>query len=413
MGKMIANRVEKHVIKENDKYYPMLCDFMHKSKNLYNHANYIVRNEFVKNGKWIRYAELEKILRADQEYDDYYQMPSGHAAQKTIRLLDTNWKSFFKAIKEWGKNKEKFSGRPKLPGYKPKDGYEILIMRNGDCKLKGDIIHFPKTFNGMTITPKFIKKPNYVSFQHIRFLPRYNHIVAEIVYSIEVSDVKLSDNGRYLGVDIGIDNLATVVNNFGVEPIVIDGRSLKSINQFYNKEISHYRGVAKRMNDMNYTRRMGRLTNKRNAKINDYMHKASLKLINYALENGANTIVIGYNKGWKQKPELSKKVNQSFVGIPSQRFIEMVQYKAENVGLNVVLTEESYTSGTSFLDEEDPVKENYDKSRRIYRGLFMSNNGIKINADVNGAYQIMKKAFPEAFAEGIEGVSLHPVRVGV
>ena len=410
---MIANRVEKHVIKENDKYYPMLCDFMHKSKNLYNHANYIVRNEFVKNGKWIRYFDLCKMLRADEEYDDFRQMPCSASAQETLRVLDQNWKSFFRAIKEWSKNKEKFKGRPKLPGYKPKDGYFNLMLTYVACRLKDNILVFPKTFNGLTIKPQFVEKDNFVSFQQVRFLPRYKHIVVELVYRVNIPDTKLSDNGRYLGVDIGIDNLATVVNNFGAEPIVIDGRSLKSINQFYNKKISHYRGVAKRMNDMNYTRRMGRLTNKRNAKINDYMHKASLKLINYALENGANTIVIGYNKGWKQESELSKQVNQFFVGIPSQRFIEMVQYKAENVGLNVVLTEESYTSGTSFLDEEDPVKENYDKSRRIYRGLFMSNNGIKINADVNGAYQIMKKAFPDAFAKGIEGAWLHPVRVNV
>lgn len=410
---MIANRVEKHVIKENDKYYPMLCDFMHKSKNLYNHANYIVRNEFVKNGKWIRYAELDKTLRADLEYDDYKQMPTAQSAQQTLKLLDQNWKSFFKAIKEWGKNKDKFLGRPKLPKYKAKDGNAILILTNQEARLKDNRLAFPKTFNGFTICPKFTEKSNFSSFQQVRFLPQYKKITAELVYRIEVPDAKLADNGRYLGVDIGIDNLATVVNNFGAEPIVIDGRSLKSINQFYNKEISHYRGVAKRMNDMNYTRRMGRLTNKRNAKINDYMHKASLKLINYALENGANTIVIGYNKGWKQESELSKQVNQSFVGIPSQQFIEMVQYKAENVGLNVVLTEESYTSGTSFLDEEDPVKKNYDKSRRKYRGLFVSNKKIKINADVNGAYQIIKKAFPKAFAEGIEGVALHPVRVGV
>ena len=143
------------------------------------------------------------------------------------------------------------------------------------------------------------------------------------------------------------------------------------------------------------------------------MHKASRYLIDYARSNSFHTIVIGNNKEWKQNASMSKKVNQSFVGIPHMKFIEMIRYKAQNVGLNVILTEESYTSGTSFLDEEEPVKENYNKKRRVHRGLFVSNTGRKINADVNGAYQIMKKVFPKAFADGIEGVALHPVRVSV
>ena len=143
------------------------------------------------------------------------------------------------------------------------------------------------------------------------------------------------------------------------------------------------------------------------------MHKASNYLIQYAVANNINTIIVGNNKGWKQNSSMSKIVNQSFVGIPHMRFIKMVQYKAQNVGLNVILTEESYTSGTSFLDNEDPIKANYDKSRRIHRGLFVSNSGKRINADVNGAYQIMKKVFPEAFANGIQGVALHPIRVSV
>ena len=167
------------------------------------------------------------------------------------------------------------------------------------------------------------------------------------------------------------------------------------------------------MNGKDYTNRMNHLTMKRNPKIDDSMHKASKYLIDYALVNHFNIIVIGNNKEWKQKSVMSKIVNQSFVGIPHMKFIEMVQYKAQNAGINVILTEESYTSGTSFLDNEDPVEANYNKARRIHRGLFVSNNDIKINADVNGAYQIMKKAFPNAYADGIEGAALHPVRVSV
>lgn len=410
---MIVQRIEKHLIKQNNPYYQTLCDFTHKSKNLYNHANFIVRTEFVKNDKWIRYDDLDKILKADLDYDDYRQMPTAQSAQQTLKLLDNNWKSFFKAINEWNKNKDKFLGRPKLPNYKPKDGKAILIMTNQNVKLKGNMLYFPKVFNGFTIKPAFIQLDNFVSFQQVRFLPHHKKFVVELVYNIEVPDEKLSDNRRYLSVDIGLDNLATVTNNFGLKPIVINGKGLKSINKCFNKQLSHYREITKRMNDKDFTKRMSAITQKRNNKIDDYMHKASRYLVEYALSVGANTIVIGNNKGWKQKSSMSKNVNQSFVGIPHMRFIQMVQYKAENVGLNIVLTEESYTSGTSFLDNEMPVKSNYNKARRVHRGLFVSNNGVRINADVNGAYQILKKVFPNAYAEGIEDVALHPIRVSV
>ena len=410
---MIVQRVEKHLIKQNNSFYPMFCDFAHKSKNLYNHANFLVRNEFVKNDKWLRYGELDKILRADLEFDDYKKMPTAQAAQQILRLLEKDWKSFFTAIKDWSKHKDKYLGRPKLPKYKPKDGKHILILTNQNVKLKDNILHFPKTFCGFSVKPQFVKNEKFVSFQQVRFVPNYKSFVVELVYNIEVPDTTLFNNERYLSVDIGLDNLATVVNNKGLKPFVINGKGLKSINKYYNKQISHYQEVAKRMNNKDYTNRMDSLTRKRNHRIDDYMHKASKFLIDYAIENNFNTIVIGNNKEWKQKSSMSKKVNQSFVGIPHMKFIQMVQYKAQNVGLNVILTEESYTSGTSFLDNETPVKANYHKSRRVHRGLFVSNEGIKINADVNGAYQIMRKVFPNVKTDGIEGVALHPIRVSV
>lgn len=410
---MIVQRIEKHLIKQNNSYYRMFSDFTHKSKNLYNHANFLVRDEFIRNNKWLRYGEIDKILKADLEFDDYKQMPTAQSAQQILRLLEKDWKSFFTAIKDWSKNKDKYLGRPKLPKYKAKDGKHILILTNQNVKLKDGVLVFPKTFCGFVMQPRFIKLDHFVSFQQVRFIPNYKSFIVELVYNIEVPDEALTDNGRYLSVDIGLDNLATVVNNVGLKPVVINGKGLKSINKYYNKQISYYREVAKRMNDKDYTNRMDHLTMKRNHKIDDYMHKASKYLIDYALANHFNTIVIGNNKEWKQRSSMSKSVNQSFVGIPHRRFIEMVQYKAQNVGVNVILTEESYTSGTSFLDNEDPVKDNYNKVRRIHRGMFVSNKGIKINADVNGAYQIMKKVFPNAYANGIKGVALHPVRVSV
>ena len=410
---MIVQRVEKHIIKQNNPFYSMFCDFAHKSKKLYNHANFLVRKEFLQNDRWIRYGEMDKLLKADLEFDDYRQMPTAQSAQQTLRLLEKDWKSFFAAIKDWSAHKEKYLGRPKLPKYKPKNGKHIFILTNQNVKLKKDTLYFPKTFQGFTVRPRFVELNNFVSFQQVRFLPGFRSFTIELVYTMEVADVTFADNGRYLGIDIGLDNLATVVNNAGLKPVIINGKGLKSINKYYNKQISHYREIAKRMNAKDYTNRMDSLTRKRNHKMDDYMHKASSYLIRYALFNHFHTIVIGNNKEWKQNSSMGKIVNQSFVGIPHLRLIEMIRYKAQNVGLNVILTEESYTSGTSFPDEEEPVKDNYNKARRVKRGLFISDKGIRINADVNGAYQIMKKVFPKAFADGIEGVALHPVRVSV
>lgn len=399
------NRVEKHIIKSNNKYYKMLDEYCFKSKNLYNYANYIIRQEFVNNGNWIRYNELDKIVKNKENDFDYRNMPLGSSAQQCLKLLDKNWKSFFASIKDYNNNPNKYLGRPKLPKYRPKNGRNILILTNQNCKIKNGYIKFPKKFKGLLIKTKIRQ-----GLQQVRIIPKDKYLVIEIVYKTE--DVELlADNGRYVGIDLGLDNFATITNNCGLIPLIINGKGLKSINQYYNKQISHYRSIAKRVNKLDYTNKMRKLTFKRNNKVDDFIHKASRFLVDYCRNNDINTIVIGNNKNWKQNSKMNKKVNQNFISIPYGIFIQKVQYKAEEFGIKVIVTEESYTSGTSFLDNELPVKENYNKNRRKYRGLFISNNGIKINADVNGSYQIIKKVFPKVFADGIEGVGLHPFKV--
>lgn len=409
---MIVSRVEKHTIKQNNKYYSLLDDFCLRAKNLYNHANYIVRQTFCEYNTWVRYEDLDAILKEDMEYPDYRNMPTAQSAQQILRLLDKNWKSFFVAIKDWSANKDKYLGRPKLPKYKSKNGRQVLILTNQNVKLKGNILNFPKTFKGFKLKPKFINRRDFVSFQQVRFIPKDKHIVAEIVYNIEIPDA-VGNNGRYLSIDIGVDNLATITNNFNEVPVIINGKGLKSINQYYNKSIAHYKSIAKAFNKKDYSNRQSRLTVKRNAKITDYIHKASRFIVNYAKQNSVSCMVIGYNKEWKQESPLGKRVNQNFVQIPFNTLIRQIQYKAEELGIQVVLVEESYTSGTSFLDNEAPIKENYNKNRRKHRGLFKSNKGISINADVNAAFQILKKVFPKAYANGIEGLVFNPVKVNL
>lgn len=404
-----VQRVEKHVIKSSDKYFSLLMNFCYLSKNLYNHANYLVRKKFFEDGTWLKYNNLDKLLKQDTEFPDYKSMPTAQSAQQTLRLLDKNWKSFFKSIKDWSKRKDKYLGKPKPPKFLKKSGNYPLIMTNQNCKLRDNKIYFPKVFNGFTLSSKFINRNDYLSFQQVRFIPHKQRIVVEMVYSISIP-ISKSDNNRYVGIDIGISNLAAVSNNIGVTPFIINGKPVKSINQNYNRHLSHYKSVAKMMNNRDYTKKIDILTEKRNARVTDYMHKASRKIINFCIEHDIHTIVIGKNSEWKQNSKLSKKVNQNFVQIPFAKFIEMIQYKAEEYGIAVILTEESYTSGTSFIDNELPVKENYNKSRRIHRGLFKSDSGILINADLNGAYQIIKKAFPIKWDSGC---ALHPIVVNI
>ena len=410
---VLMQQVEKHIIKKSHPYYSMFCEYTHLAKNLYNHANFLVRSEFLNTGNWLRYGDLENRLRNDVDYPTYKNMPAAQSAQQTLQLLDRNWKSFFNSIKDWSKNKDKYVGRPKLPKYKPKDGRMVFILTNQQVILKDDLLHFPKSFQGFTMKPRCVHLSNFKKINQVRIVPNNQLFCVEIVYSISIEDNLLLDNGRYMSIDVGLDNLVTIVTNTGSNPVIVNGKGLKSNNQYYNKKKAHYQEVTKQMNNKSYTNRLYRLTQKRNFKIEDSLHKISKFIVTSALSNNIHTIVIGNNKDWKRDISLGKRVNQSFVNIPHQKLIEKIVYKARNVGINVILTEESYTSGTSFLDGESPKKEFYNKKRRIHRGLFVSNNGISINADVNAAYQIMKKVFPNVFVDGIEGVVLHPIRVDI
>ena len=405
----VLQRVEKHIIRQNHPHYAMLREFCHLSKNLYNHACYEVRQAFFREGKWLRYDALDRLLKADRAFPDYACMPSAQCAQQTLRLLDNNWKSFFSSIRDWKENPGKYRGRPRLPGYLKKDGLYQLVLTNQNCRLKDGVLQFPKSFMGFTVMPVFTKRGDLSSFQQARFIPHRSRIVLELVYNVKIPGRK-PDNGRHAGIDIGVNNLAAVCNSAGLPAFCINGRPLKSVNQYYNRRSARCREVLKRMNKADWSRRMDGLTEKRNRKVEDYLHKASRRIVDFCVENDIRSIVIGKNDGWKQDSRLSKKNNQHFVQIPFARFIGMIRYKAEEKGIAVILTEESYTSGTSFIDNEQPTKEYYNRARRLYRGLFRSENGTLINADLNGAYQILKKAFP---IEWDRGCGLHPVVVNV
>lgn len=397
---MKTTRTEQHIIKLNSDVGKFIDDYCFKSKNLYNYANYIIRQEFINNDRWVQYNELFDIVKTSEAYKDL----GSNVGQATLRILEKSWKSFFVAIKDWSKNPQKYLGKPKLPRYKEKNGRFILSLDSNKVKLKDGYVYFAwkpfKRFNNKFRTN--IKE----RIIQCRFIPKGSHYVMEVVYEVEIP--KCNEQPKRVGsIDIGVENFITMVNNIGEQPIVVKGGIIKSINQYYNKQKAKLQAELKISNNKNWSKRLQKLTDKRQEMIKYQMHCISKYVVDWCELHSIDTLIVGYNNKWKQNNE-SK---QNFIYIPYDLFIQMLAYKCENKGIKFVVYEESYTSGTSFIDNETPTKENYNKDRRINRGLFISNNGIKINADVNGAYQIMKKVIPNVFANGIEGVGLHPLTI--
>jgi putative transposase len=239
----------------------------------------------------------------------------------------------------------------------------------------------------------------------------------EVVYNVEKAEKK-PFNYRVASIDLGVDNFVTLTNNIGLKPVVINGKIIKSINQYYNKVLSEKMPILKNIHKQDWSNELERLMDKRNNKISDFIHKSSRWLVNYCMKHKINTLIVGNNKEWKQNINIGKVNNQKFIYIPFMDFIQKLAYKCEDVGIDFIQTTESYTSKASFLDNDEIPKE-YDENlhpefsgKRIKRGLYRSKNGTLINADVNGSYNIGRKVFPKEFnLEGIVGVGLHPVRL--
>jgi putative transposase len=366
-----------------------LSRFCHLSKNLYNENNFFVRQEFFEKKLWIRYNTLYHEIKTSKNYQE---LPA-QTAQQVLKILDRNWKSFFRAIKEWKKDKTKFKTKPKLPGYKPKNGEFILVFTNQQVKLKDNSLKFPKKVD-FKLRTRLSDKTN---IREARIIPKGIGYMVEIVYQKKICPKPLNKD-NFIAIDLGVRNLITMVNNNGLKPFVIKGGVVKSINQYYNKEKARIQSVYDHQG-IKTGKKMQKLTYKRNQKINDYFHKTSREITDYCVFNDIGTIIIGYNPDWKQICHLGKGNNQNFV----------------ETGILIIKQEENYTSKCSFLDNESIKRHKTYLGNRISRGLFKSKKGIIINADVNGAYNIMKKAFLNDFsyketADRIEDVGLHPSR---
>jgi putative transposase len=397
---MKKNITEQTIIRKSHPLWKTIDKMCFNSKNLYNHANFLIREEFINNKKYISNSSMNKELKSHE----LYKLCMSQPANCTLRSLDKMWLSYFKSIKDWKRNKYKYLGMPKLPKYLKKNGHYPWMIPNNSCYFEGEELKFRvKILQNYTWKTKARGR-----LIQVRFIPRGTCYVMEIVTEVEIYP-EFKEPKQIVGIDLGVDNFATISNNIGIKPIIINGKGIKSINQFYNKQRSYYMSL---LTDVKWSNRLSDITMKRFNRIKNFMHHASNEVIRYCKENDVDTIVCGLNRNWKHKSNIGKRNNQKFQQIPFDMFIQQLEYKCQEKGINFITTDEAHTSGTSFLDNELPIKENYDKKRRIKRGLFKSNNGTLINADVNGSLQIMRKVFPNAFADGIVGC-LIPSRVNL
>lgn len=353
---------------------------------------------------------LAKELASEKQAD--YTCLNTKVSQQTLMILDKNMKSFFKSLKEYKKCPSKFTGSPKLPKFKHKNkGRNIAVFTIQAISSK----ELKKGFAKLASSLISIKTDKTV--QQIRIVP-----LATGQYKIELiyikAEMELVINTNYAGLDLGLNNLATVAMNNGGKSFIINGKPLKSINQYYNKRLAKLKSelpnvlINGEKKQKSISKKINKLTHKRNCKINDYMHKSSKVLVDILKQNNISKVVIGKNKQWKTEINIGKKNNQKFVSIPHAKFIQMVEYKLNLIGIDAICREESYTSKCSFLDNEPIKKHDNYLGRRVKRGLFRSSKGIKYNADVNGAANILKKEIPTAFnGYGIEVVVVHPIRI--
>jgi IS605 OrfB family transposase len=411
--------VEKHMISTSDPRYAAIDKAAFASKNLYNAALYEIRQHFIFAGKYLNYKQMDKIM---QTHETYRMLPS-KGSQQVLKLLDKNWTSFFEALRAYEEDPSKFLGRPKIPGYKDKKGGRNILV-----------------YTIQAISSKFLKhgiiKPSRLGIEirtkhknvdQVRMVPKKSGCyVVEVVYTQKEESQHLN-HSLVAAVDIGVNNLVALTSNKGgFIPRLVNGRPIKSVNQCYNKQVKK---LQKKLSSHHHTsRELERGASKRTRRIDHYMHTTSRRMIDLLVQENIGTLVIGKNPCWKQEAAMRKKDNQHFVQISHARFIDMLTYKARLVGLKVILQEESYTSKASFLDldpmlvfgEEADVKPVF-SGRRVKRGIYQSKSGITLNADVNGSYNIMRKALPNVFQnngigdvnEMLASLVVHPERIVV
>ena len=380
------------------------------SNNLYNQALYLFRQRLDADGVWTWYNDMDKLMKnvVNLEGECNYKLLPSVVSQQLLRVLDKNIKAYCKSIKEWKKHPEKYKGMPQMPHYRKRGGMMSLTYTKSGTSIKNGII---KLSRGTKIhIPQWEKYCEVLqSWQQVRLIPNNRDIKVEIIYEQEIKQADVSKD-KCAAIDLGLDNLATMVTDEGC--VIFSGKYLKSYNQYFNKTLSHLRSIKDKQGIKRSTRRIIRMYDKRDRYFEDAFHKVSRQIVNILVAKKIGRLVVGYNVGWKQRTNMGKRINQKFVQMPFARLTAYLRYKCEMVGIDFVEHEESYTSKCDALALEPIGKHEKYLGRRTKRGLFRSSTGKLINADQNGALNIMRKVVGDSYVSRIvnSGHSLCPVR---
>ncbi len=303
-------------------------------------------------------------------------------------------------MKKWKIHSAKYQGRPKLPQYKRKNGRNIVNFTSLQCILKEGFVLLTKKMEKLGF-PRI--KTDLTMVKGVRIVPFGDRYTIELIYNYDPKDLHL--NGiNALGIDLGLNNIVTASDTMGNIPLIIKGGVIKSINQFYNKQLSKYKAIAKKCHKMEIANRIKKLHRKRNNIIQDFFHKTSRKVVNYCISNNIGVIIIGYNERWKQEINIGKKNNQNFVSVPFLKLVQQLEYKSEMVGIKVIRTSEEYTSQACSSCGV------ICKSNRKYRGLYVCKDcGMVLNADVNASINILQKEVPKSQWIGDRGCLSRPL----
>jgi IS605 OrfB family transposase len=401
--------VEQHIIKYNNDFFREIDTLCFLSKNLYNSCLYEIRHEYINNKNNVIYELHHRMKNTEQ----YKALPA-KVSSTILNTVQLNFKSFFAALKIYDAIPSKFNNRPNLPKYLDKVNGRFFISYTNQAISKKIFNKANKIKLSKTNIEFKTKIIDFNLINCVRIVPKFDYYVIEVVYTIK-NKQPLMNNNRYIAIDLGVNNLATLTSNIkNINPLIINGKPLKSINQYYNKKKSKLRSMLETRNDRKTSKNLNKLELKRKNKIDNYLHKASKEIVKQCVINKINTLIIGKNNNWKQEANMGKVSNQLFINIPHSRFINMLKYKCEIGGINIIIQEESYTSKASFLNlDYMPVYGNSYKGNfsgyRYRRGIYkIRGKKIFINADVNGSYNILRKAIPNVFNNGIEGIGVCP-----
>jgi putative transposase len=409
--------VERHLVRKDHPQYASIDAAAFASKNLYNQANYQIRQAFIQQGTYLPYAEIYHRIKG---MDCYHALPA-KVANSILILLHKNWLAFFEALEAYNADPSRFTGRPRLPRYKDKvKGRNILIY---DTQALGKR-HFKKTG---TLLPSGLPLEidtcitEWRQIAQVRIVPRLDGYMVEVVYEQQEEQAEV-DTELVAALDPGVNVLAALTSNKpGFVPRLVSGKPLKSLNQFYNKQRAAHQ--SRLSHEHRFTSpQLDRITTKRNRRVDSYLHTASRRIIDLLISEGIGTLVIGKNPLWKQDVQLGTRTNQQFVQIPHARFIDQLTYKAKLVGIEVLLQEESYTSKASFLDNDplptyqaDRVEQPVFSGTRMARSWYRAGDGTVLHADINGSYNILRKSSsdPLQMGRGVAGAAVRPRRLAV